>query len=106
MQSLSLCDTVYVKKRAGITLLCDDAALPADATNTAWRAVIAYFQAAGIREGVCVTRQKSHSVSGGVGSASADAAGTLAALDALYGALSPDALLAAAVRRGRGRAVC
>jgi 4-diphosphocytidyl-2-C-methyl-D-erythritol kinase len=107
MQSLSLCDTVYVEKGgAGITLLCDDAALPADKTNTAWRAANAYLQAAGIREGVRVTVKKAIPYQAGLGSASADAAGTLAALNALYGALSPDALLVAAARVGADVPFC
>ncbi|HWP52047.1 MAG TPA: 4-(cytidine 5'-diphospho)-2-C-methyl-D-erythritol kinase [Clostridia bacterium] len=88
MQSISLCNVVKVFRTegGGVTLNCDDPALPVDERNTAYRAALAFFSAAGLprHTGIFVKLQKRVPYQAGLGSASADAAGVLAACNALF----------------------
>lgn len=88
MQSISLCNVVKVFRTegGGVTLICDDPALPTDERNTAYRAVQAFFSAAGLPRGsgLFVKLEKRVPYQAGLGSASADAAGVLAACNALF----------------------
>ena len=97
MQSISLCNRVQVTKNnsGAVTLMCDDPALPLDEKNTAYRAAQAFLAAINQHKtGLLVTVQKRIPYQAGLGSASADAAGVLAACNALFGfPLSQAALL-------------
>lgn len=88
MQSISLCNVVKAFKTegGGVTLYCDDPALPVDERNTAYRAVQAFFSAAGLPRGsgIFIKLEKRVPYQAGLGSASADAAGVLAACNVLF----------------------
>ncbi|WMJ83564.1 4-(cytidine 5'-diphospho)-2-C-methyl-D-erythritol kinase [Oscillospiraceae bacterium LTW-04] len=89
MQSISICNVVKVFKTegGGVTLNCDDPALPTDERNTAYRAAQTFLCHAGLprRSGIFVKLQKRVPYQAGLGSASADAAGVLAACNVLFG---------------------
>ena len=87
MQSISLCNRVQVTKNnsGAVSLMCDDPALPLDEKNTAYRAAQAFLAAINQNKtGLLVTVQKRIPYQAGLGSASADAAGVLAACNALF----------------------
>ncbi|MFV0496627.1 MAG: 4-(cytidine 5'-diphospho)-2-C-methyl-D-erythritol kinase [Candidatus Fimivivens sp.] len=90
MQSISIYNVVKVFKTVGggVTLYCDDPTLPTDERNTAYRAAQAFLCYAGLprRSGIFVKLQKQVPYQAGLGSASADAAGVLAACNVLFGA--------------------
>ena len=88
MQSVSLSDRITVARGAGITLTCSDLGVPTDRRNTAVRAAEGFFTAAGFSGGADIYIEKHIPYEAGLGSASADAAGVLAALARLF----PDAL--------------
>lgn len=86
MQSVDLCDTVTVWENndGKIDLSCNVDGVPCDASNTAWRAVEAFF-AFTQREnpGIGVKIKKKIPVSAGLAGGSTDAAAVLVALDEL-----------------------
>ncbi len=85
MQSVSLANRLTVEKAGSISLACDDKALPTDETNTAYRAAKVFFRETGASGGARIEIEKRIPYEAGLGSASADAAGVLIALDRLYG---------------------
>lgn len=89
MQSISLCNEIkaFRTEGGGVTLNCDDPALPVDERNTAFRAAQAFLCSAGLprRSGIFIKLQKRVPYQAGLGSASADAAGVLAACNVLFG---------------------
>ena len=93
MQSISLYNEIkaFRTEGGGVTLNCDDPALPLDQRNTAYRAAQAFLCSAGLprRSGIFIKLQKRVPYQAGLGSASADAAGVLAACNALFGAPVP-----------------
>ena len=84
-QTIDLHDDVAVEltARPGISLTCDDAALPCDATNLAWRAAAAYQAANPAIGGLAITLAKRIPAGAGLGGGSADAAAVLCACDDL-----------------------
>lgn len=94
MQSVSLYNTVRVtKNKSGmITLSSDDAALPTDEKNTAFRAAKAFLNAANLPDdtGLDIFIEKRIPYQAGMGSASADAAGVLRAANSLFGGVFDD----------------
>ena len=102
MQTVSLYNTVCVTAaEPGVRLTCDHPGLPTDARNTAYRAAEAFAKAAGIEPRWHIDIRKGIPHEAGMGSASADAAGVLVGLNALYDApLAEEALLAVAVTIG------
>jgi 4-diphosphocytidyl-2-C-methyl-D-erythritol kinase len=96
-QTIGLADTVAVAVEPGdgITLACDDPALPVDAGNLAWRAANAYQAAHPIPGRIAISLTKRIPAGAGLGGGSADAAAVLVALDRLHG----DALGHAALER-------
>ncbi|NLT58074.1 MAG: 4-(cytidine 5'-diphospho)-2-C-methyl-D-erythritol kinase [Clostridiales bacterium] len=87
MQSISICDelTLRLRREAGITLSSALPFLPLDNRNLAYRAALAFFEAAGIRDfGLEIHLQKRIPVGAGLGGGSANAAGALIGLNRLY----------------------
>lgn len=87
MQTISLYDTVTAQKQeeSGIALCCSDIRVPCSDKNIASRCAQAFFEAAGITPSVKLTIEKRIPMMAGLGGGSADGAGTLAALNHLYG---------------------
>lgn len=82
-QSVSVYDTVVAEKAQAITLDAPACDCPVE-KNTAYTAAVAFFKVTGIEGGVHLTVAKRIPTQAGMGGGSADAAGVLAALDALY----------------------
>ncbi len=82
MQTVSLCDDVFVRESAGISVECG--ALSGE-RNLAFKAARAFFASTGIKGGAEIVINKRIPVCGGFGGGSADAAAVLRALDSLYG---------------------
>jgi len=107
MQSVSLANRLTVEKAGGVSLACDDKKLPTDEKNTAYRAAEVFFREAGVAGGARITIEKRIPYEAGLGSASADAAGVLAALDLLYGTrLGSEKLCALALSVGADVPFC
>jgi 4-diphosphocytidyl-2-C-methyl-D-erythritol kinase len=71
-------------KGGGISLECDDLAVPSDARNLAWRAAEVFLNTVGSSIGVHLRITKKIPVAAGLGGGSADAAGVLLALNNLH----------------------
>ena len=87
MQSVALYDTVTMESGTGegISLTCDDAAIPADGSNLAWRAAEVFFDRTGHDpEGLEIFINKRIPMQAGLGGGSADAAAVLRALNRAY----------------------
>lgn len=91
MQSISLADKITVELTdddggRSITLSCTDTTLPTDGRNLAHRAAMAYLDRVGKENAsVKINIEKHIPVAAGLAGGSADAAGTLTALNMLYG---------------------
>lgn len=86
MQTVDLCDTLELKKiESGISFYCDDASIPCDEGNIAWRAADAFFAASGISGGVAVALHKAIPHEAGLAGGSADAAAVLKGLNQMHG---------------------
>lgn len=87
MQAVDLCDRVTVRrtdKPGAVSLVCGDARVPDGPDNTAVRAAAAFFEACGLpNPGVEIGLRKRIPLQAGLAGGSADAAGTLVALDRL-----------------------
>lgn len=87
MQAVDLCDRVTVRRTGvpgGLSLVCDDEGVPIGPENTALRAAAAFFASCGLpNPGVEITLFKRIPLRAGLAGGSADAAGTLAALNLL-----------------------
>ena len=81
MQSVSVYDTLALQKAPEISLQAAQLATP---QNLAWKAAAAFFARAGIAGGVSMTLEKAIPSQAGMGGGSADAAGVLVGLNALY----------------------
>lgn len=84
MQSVSLYNTLTIKKSEGLTLLCDDPNLPTDARNTAYRAAELFYKTSGITPFAEMALTKRVPYQAGMGSASCDAAAALYGLNLLH----------------------
>lgn len=85
-QSVSLADCVEIEKtqQDGIALSLSDPSLPCDRKNTAYRAAELFFEKTGITPAVHIHVTKVIPQQAGMGGGSADAAGVLVGLNALY----------------------
>ena len=100
-QSISLCDTLVVTLgREGVRIASDDPEVPVGADNICHRAVEAFREAEGLEYGVTVEIEKQIPAGGGLGGGSADAAGTLLALQTLTGRGDDEGLRAMARELG------
>lgn len=92
MQTVSLWDTLFLRRAEGIQLSCGESPLPCDSRNTVWRAAEAFLQETGF-PGLSIRLEKRIPSQAGLGGGSADAAAVLRGANALYGAgLSPERL--------------
>ena len=82
-QSVSLYDTVTAEKADSIMLDAPACDCPVE-KNTAYKAAVAFFRYTGIAGGAKLTLTKRIPQQAGMGGGSADAAGVLVALNALY----------------------
>lgn len=85
MQSVGLCDEVTLRQNAGgITLTCNNAALPTNEKNIAYAAAARFYEAAGITPAVDIHIEKRIPAAAGVGGGSADAAAVLYGLNRMH----------------------
>lgn len=85
MQALTLGERITLEKAPTLTLALPGSELPADAHNIALRAAAAFFAYTGLTPAAAITVDKHTPVQAGMGGGSADAAGVLFGLNALYG---------------------
>lgn len=86
-ERLDLADELCLTRTAaGLSLRCDDPAMPTDDRNLVIKAAKAFFQAAGISGGMEAVLTKRIPAAGGLGGGSSDAASALLGLNTLYGA--------------------
>lgn len=83
MQSVSLCDVITVSKQLDITVT-NNACLPNDSGNLAYKAAAAFFEKTGMNAGARIHIEKNIPISAGLAGGSTDAAATLRALNTLY----------------------
>ena len=85
MQPIALRDEISFRKTSsGISLKCDNPALPVDGTNLIHRAATAFLKAANIRDGVEIHLAKKIPMAAGLGGGSGNAAATLLGLNELF----------------------
>ncbi len=93
MQTIDLTDTVEVSLAQSFSISVGETNLPTDESNTAYKAVKFYSEAAGIPPHFAVNLHKNIPMQAGLAGGSADAAGVLVACNALCdNRLSVDAL--------------
>ena len=86
MQSISLHDIVSVgRTKHGITVSCNDPAVPCDERNIVHKCAIRFFESIGENFGVCIDIQKNIPSQAGLGGGSADGAAVLVLLNKLCG---------------------
>lgn len=87
MQSVSLKDEITIKKTAekGIRLFVENADLPTDNRNLAYRAAMAFCATFPVSEGISVQLRKNIPAAAGLAGGSSDAAAVLRGLNLLYG---------------------
>lgn len=86
MQTVSLYDTLTLKKSDRIAVTCTEPALDCGESNLCHRAARVFFKAAGIDGGAAIHIDKRIPIAGGLAGGSTDAAATLRGLNELYGA--------------------
>lgn len=102
MQPVNLHDRLtFTRAAVGIALTCSEPTLPTDSSNLVHRAAAAFFQQAGITEGVRIHLEKRIPMAAGLGGGSGNAATTLLALNEVFGApLTAEQLTAIAASLG------
>ena len=86
MQSISLEDTLYLSSEGtGISLVADYPGLPVGEDNLIYRAAVLLRDYTGANKGVRITLKKQIPLAAGLAGGSTDAAGTLRALNRLWG---------------------
>jgi 4-diphosphocytidyl-2-C-methyl-D-erythritol kinase len=88
MQTVSLYDEVRLEKTAGVSIYCSDPYIPADETNSAYKAAELFFARSGMdssETGVSISIEKNIPAQSGLGGGSSDAAAVLRGLNNLYG---------------------
>ena len=89
MQTLELHDDLILEPDDGVTLTCDDPAVPVDGSNLVVRAALALAEEAGVRRGARMRLVKRIPSRAGLGGGSSDCAAALTALDRLWGLGTP-----------------
>jgi 4-diphosphocytidyl-2-C-methyl-D-erythritol kinase len=91
----------FARAAEGVSLTCNNPALPIDSRNLVFRAASAFLATARLTEGVRIHLDKHLPLAAGLGAGSANAATTLLALNELFGQpLASDKLQAVAVSLG------
>ena len=88
MQSVSLCDEIELEQTESgkIEIFCDVEGVPCDETNIAHKAARLFYEKTGEKNsGLSITLKKNIPHQAGLGGGSADGAGVLVALNAIYG---------------------
>ena len=86
MQTIDLYETILLRKSHDLTLRLPGSRVPANDSNTAIKAALAFFHYTGLLAGVDITIRKQVPVRAGMAGGSADAAGVLVGMNELYGA--------------------
>ncbi len=86
MQTIDLYEQITLRKSRGLSLRLPNSRVPANDSNTAIKAALAFFHYTGLLAGVDIEIQKAVPVRAGMAGGSADAAGVLVGLNALYDA--------------------
>lgn len=86
MQSVSLAERVVVRKSGDLRLRLPGSFVPANESNTAYKAALVFFRETGLLAGADITIRKAVPVRAGMAGGSADAAAVLVGLNELYGA--------------------
>lgn len=83
MQPISLYDEILIEMEngSGIIVSCDNANVPCDRTNLAYRAAVEFFRTTGINRRLSITIKKNIPVAAGLGGGSSNAAAVLRALN-------------------------
>ncbi|HLA51123.1 MAG TPA: 4-(cytidine 5'-diphospho)-2-C-methyl-D-erythritol kinase [Thermodesulfobacteriota bacterium] len=83
MQPISLYDEILIEMENGsdIIVSCDNANVPCDRTNLAYRAAVEFFRTTGINRRLSITIKKNIPVAAGLGGGSSNAAAVLRALN-------------------------
>ena len=103
MQAITLYERVVLRRSNTLSLSLPGSPVAANDSNTAIKAAIAFFRYTGLLAGVDITIYKNVPVRAGMAGGSADAAGVLVGLNALYGAkLSMSELCALGAKNGAG----
>ena len=84
MHSISLCDTITLKKADAISLSITDGEAPKGKENLMVRAAELFFQKTGLADGVALTLEKRIPSEAGMGGGSSDAAAVFRGLQRLY----------------------
>ncbi len=85
MQPVNLHDRLtFTRAATGIALTCSEPILPTDASNLVHRAAAAFFQQAGIADGIRIHLEKRIPMAAGLGGGSGNAATTLLALNEIF----------------------
>ncbi len=88
-------------------ITCDNPDIPCDERNIVWKAAKAFFEATGITAEIKVDIEKHVALMGGMGGSSVDGAGTLVALNELFGnKLDIEALCAVGDKIGADVPIC
>ena len=86
MQAITLYERIVLRRSNTLSLSLPGSPVAANDTNTAIKAAVAFFRYTGLLAGVDITIYKNVPVRAGMAGGSADAAGVLVGLNALYGA--------------------
>lgn len=86
MQTITLYETVTLRRSAGLSLRMPGSRVPINEKNTAIKAALAFFHYTGLLAGAELTVHKTVPVRAGMAGGSADAAGVLVGLNELYAA--------------------
>ena len=110
-QSVDVYDDITVRVLStdsfGCSITCDNPDIPCDEKNIVWKAARAYFDATDINAEISVDIEKHVPLMGGMGGSSVDGAGTLVALNELFGKkLDTDALCAIGDKIGADVPIC
>ena len=88
-------------------ITCNNPDIPCDEKNIVWKAAKAFFDATGLAAEIAVDIEKHVSLMGGMGGSSVDGAGTLVALNELFGKkLDTEALCAVGDKIGADVPIC
>ena len=86
MQTITLYETVVLRRSHDLRLTLPGSRVPANDKNTAIKAALAFFDYTGLLAGVDITIHKQVPVRAGMAGGSADAAAVLVGMNELYGA--------------------